>query len=340
MDLFHRIYQTNQILNSRRLPVTRATLEHELGCGASTVKRIINILRGYGAVIDYDKERSGYIYDRSVAFELPGLWFTHEELLGLITAHDLLASAEPGLLNDTLQPLRKKLDKLLLTEKLGAGELPKRVRILRLAGRGPGKFFTAITRALVERKQLQFEYHARTTGEDKLRKVSPQRLVHYRDNWYLDAWCHDRKALRSFALERIRDTRVSRLAARNISETQLHDHFASTYGIFAGKPIGTARLIFSAHRAQWVSEEAWHPKQIGVFLDDGRYQLDLPYADTRELMMDILKFGPDVEVVSPAALRLEVQQKLAATLQQYTNAPMVKDHADTAPDKAFGGVMQ
>lgn len=334
MDLFHRIYQTHQILSNRRLPVSRATLEHELGCSRSGVNRIINILRNYGAVIDYDKERNGYIYNHTTAFELPGVWFTHDELFGLITAHDLLASAEPGLLNDTLLPFRKKLDKLLLTEKLGAGELPKRVRILRLAGRGPGEFFADITRALVDRKQLQFEYHARTTGEDKLRKVSPQRLVHYRDNWYLDAWCHDAKAMRMYTLERIRAARVSPLAARHIAENELHKLYASTYGIFSGEPIGTARLIFSAHRAQWVAEEAWHPKQIGVLLDDGRYQLDLPYADTRELLMDILKFGPDVEVISPPALRDEVRAKLAATLAHYANA------RKAAPDKAFGGVIE
>ena len=341
MDLFHRINHFHHLLSGRRQPASREWLEHELGCGTSTVKRIITILRGYGAVIDYDRESNGYTYNRSVAFELPGIWFTHDELLGLITAHDLLASAEPGLLNETLQPIRQKLDKLLLTEKLGAGELPKRVRILRLAGRGAGKFFGEVTRALVERKQLQFSYHARTTDEDKVRKVSPQRLTHYRDNWYLDAWCHDRRALRSFALERIREARVSRWAARDIIESKLHEHFASAYGIFAGKPVGTARLIFSVHRAQWVSEEEWHAKQVGIFLDDGRYQLDIPYSDTRELMMDILKNGPDVEVVGPVALRIEVQQRLAASLQQYANAPLPKGGLlrNTAPNKAFGGVV-
>ena len=110
----------------------------------------------------------------------------------------------------------------------------------------------------------------------------------------------------------------------------------------AGKPVGTARLIFNAHRAQWVSEEAWHPKQVGLFLDDGRYQLDIPYSDTRELMMDILKNGPDVEVVSPLALRHEVQQRLDTNLQQYTNAPPPKGglHRNAAPDKAIGGVTE
>ena len=319
MDKQNRIYRAHQILSCAHFHISRATLEDRLGCDRIGVQRIVAELRGLGAPLDYDNEKNGYQYDKSVAFELPGVWFTPDEILGLIAAHDLLTDAEPGMLSQTLLPLRQKLDKLLETKKLGAGQLSKRVRIIRLAGRGPGDFFAEVTRALVERKQIQFDYRARTNGQDKSRKVSPQRLTHYRDNWYLDAWSHADKQLRTYALDCIRNIRISSMIAKDISEATLHDHYATAYGIFAGKPIDTARLVFSAHRAQWVSREIWHPKQIGEFLADGCYQLDLPYADTRELMMDILKNGIDVEVISPPNLRLEVQQKLAAALQQYTN---------------------
>ena len=110
------------------------------------------------------------------------------------------------------------------------------------------------------------------------------------------------------------------MVAKEIREADLHNHFATSYGIFAGKPIGTARLVFTAHRAQWVADELWHPDQVGIYLADGRYQLDIPYSDSRELLMDILKNGPDVEVVSPLALREEVRAKLVASLEQYANA--------------------
>ena len=41
-------------------------------------------------------------------------------------------------------------------------------------------------------------------------------------------------------------------------------------------------------------------------LSDGRFELRVPYSDSRELMMDVLKYGPDVEVVEPEALRAQV----------------------------------
>jgi proteasome accessory factor C len=73
----------------------------------------------------------------------------------------------------------------------------------------------------------------------------------------------------------------------------------------------TAVLRFTAERARWVANEEWHPEQRGEFLPDGRYQLSLPYADPRELIMDILKYGPDVEVVAPDSLRAAVAERLS-----------------------------
>lgn len=315
MDQIFRVNDLDRILQSHRYPVPGSHLQEELGVSKSTLLRLINKLKATGAPIESSPQ--GYRYDNTKAFALPGVWFTEAELLGLKTAHDLLSSTAPSLLRDTLQPIRQKLDKLLSADKMGSGQIAKRVRIVKHAGRGTGTCFDLVMRALVERRQLQFDFNARTSGEDSQRKVSPQQVTHYRDNWYLDAWCNDRRALRSFALERIRDARVSRLPAREVPLTKMDQHFNQSYGIFSGKPIATARLLFSAHRAQWVSEEAWHPDQRGVFLADGNYQLDIPYANSRELVMDILKNGKDVEVICPPELRREVKESLAATLKLY-----------------------
>ena len=131
--------------------------------------------------------------------------------------------------------------------------------------------------------------------------IIPQ-LIHYRDNGYLDAYCHTRNDLRSFSVERIHQAQVLKQAARDVPEKELDGHFAAAYGIFAGTPAHTAVLRFTPERARWVAEEHWHPQQKGHFLEDGSYELRLPYADPRELVMDILKYGPDVEVIGPEKL--------------------------------------
>ena len=79
----------------------------------------------------------------------------------------------------------------------------------------------------------------------------------------------------------------------------------------------TAVLHFSAERARWVADEQWHPQQVGQYLTDGRYELQIPYRDERELVMDILRHGAEVEVVGPAALRETVAAQLKSALARY-----------------------
>ena len=150
------------------------------------------------------------------------------------------------------------------------------------------------------------------------REVSPQRLVHYRDNWYLDAWCHKRQALRTFGVDAIETARRCRTrTAKEISDDTLERHFASGYGIFAGSETQEAVLQFKAQRARWVSREIWHPQQDGKLQLDGTYLLKLPYAQEPELVMDVMKYGADVEVLAPPSLREAVAEKLRAAAKRY-----------------------
>jgi predicted DNA-binding transcriptional regulator YafY len=97
----------------------------------------------------------------------------------------------------------------------------------------------------------------------------------------------------------------------------LNRTLADSYGIFAGTPVATAVLVFNAKRARWVADEQWHPRQQNRWLEDGRYELRVPYSDDRELVMDILKYGADVEVVAPAALRGRIESMLEAAAMLY-----------------------
>ena len=87
----------------------------------------------------------------------------------------------------------------------------------------------------------------------------------------------------------------------------------------AGKPKAWARLRFTPERARWVAKEGWHPQQEGRSLPDGSYELSIPYSDDRELIGDILRFGPDVQVLGPQALRQKVQQRLLAAVGKYVD---------------------
>ena len=321
MDSMQRIYRLHQVVSSRQNPVSCQALQDELECSRATVKRIIQEMRLYfNAPLEYDRSRNGYFYaaDEGRTFELPGLWFSSTEIYALLTAQQLLAQVQPGLLDAQLKPVRGRIDKILAASHLGSDEVVRRVHILRMSGRNVAlECFKVVAGALLQRNSLHISYHGRGNDETSSREISPQRLIHYRDNWYLDAYCHTRNALRSFAVERITAAKALPQRCRDVPEKQLDAHYASSYGIFAGKPKHTAVLRFTPERARWVADEHWHPQQQGRFLEDGRYELRISYSDSRELIMDILKHGADVEVISPKPLREAVMQRLRTALARY-----------------------
>ncbi|MDP1559601.1 MAG: WYL domain-containing protein [Nitrosomonas sp.] len=321
MHSFQRIYQLHRIISSRRQPVPHHVLEAQLECSRATVNRMIELLRlHFNAPLKYDRKRNGYFYDTTEgeAFELLGIWFDANELYSLLTAQQLLEQVQPGLLGDHLKPIKHRLEKILAAEHLNQGEIAKRIRILRMTGRNAViAHFQSVAGALLQRKRLFIHYHNRSNDQKSQREISPQRLTHYRDNWYLDAYCHERKSLRSFAVDRIVSSHALDQLALDFTEAELDEHFATSYGIFAGKPRYTAVLRFTAERARWVAEERWHPQQQGKFLADGHYELQIPYADPRELVMDILKHGAEVEVIEPKKLRHEVINQLQAAIKKY-----------------------
>lgn len=296
-------------------------MQEVLECSPVTVKRVIGRMRDYlRAPIEYDRSRNGYFYAQKEGdtFELPGLWLNASELHALLACERLLSNVQPGLLTEQLSPLRERIDSILSAAGPPGRDWIERVRILHMGGRvvDPHPFET-VASALVRRRQLALSYHGRTRDAVTERTVSPQRLVHYRDNWYLDAWCHDARGLRTFSLDRIRSLHEVNRRARDVTKRKLDEHLATGYGIFAGKPKRTAVLHFTAARARWVADEQWHPEQQGRFLEDATYELRLPYSDPRELIMDILKYGPDVEVVSPERLRNLVRERLETALERY-----------------------
>jgi len=321
LDKFDRIYELHRILSGRRTAVTQQDLAERLSCQRSSVFRLIGVLRdNLGAPIVFDKEAGGYRYHidpTSPAYELPGLWFNTRELQALLVFHRLLEGLGPGLLSDHLAPLSKRLTELLQHKRLGLSQAHNRIRILGIATRPTGEWFPVIASATLQRRRIRLRYSSRSKNEDTERVVSPQRLTYYRDNWYLDAQDHLRKALRIFAVDRVKSAVELEQAAEDVPEQTLREHFASAYGIFGGKANKTAVLRFSAERARWVADERWHPEQIGQFLTDGRYELRIPYRDPRELIMDISRHGAHVEVIEPDALREAVAGELERALRQY-----------------------
>lgn len=262
-----RLYRYKSLLSSRRA-ISVEDLMAAQEVSRATLKRDIAKLRDQLHVpIEFNRELGGYTLDPNHAdSELPGLWFSQGEILALVTIQQLLEQLQPGLLGTKLRPLQERLTQLMDKHGLAGEDVAKRIRIVHAGKRTViAKSFEVVAAATMARKHLKIWHFNRQNGITTERDVSPQRLVHYRDNWYLGAWCHLRDDVRSFSIDAI-----SRLEVQE-----------------------------SATEA------------------DDSYLLSFPYSDDRELIGDIMRFGADVQVLAPPALRAKVQRSFLEAAAKY-----------------------
>ncbi len=326
MNFFDRVLQLHGILRDRRLPVPREELQSRLECSRATLYRLVEKLRDeLGAPLRYAKGR-GYYYDGEASqFDLPGLWFTAEELTALLTFEQLLEGAGPGMVGEALAPLRDKVRALLGNPAAGLPDWSRRLRLLSQAARPAGPGFATLATALARRQRVAIRYCARSQGDvETARVVSPQRLTRYRDNWYLDAWCHWRQGLRSFSVDRIREAVLQDAPAQECTDEALDAELAAGYGIFAGAVVAEAELRFSPRAARWVAAEQWHPQQRSAWEADGGYRLWVPYSQPDELLRDLLRHAGEVEVLGPPALRAAVRAAHAAGVAAQADARLTE----------------
>ena len=320
-----RLYRIESLIRLRG-HISFEDMMDELEVSRATLKRDLSYLRDrLGAPIEYDRFLGGYTLrregqdGRGDRHELPGLWFSERELYALLTAHQLLSEIDAeGVLSRHLQPLLDRIHSMLGAADFPSADVVRRVKILTPAKRPvPSQWFERVTEALIKRQRIEMVYLTRSRGESGQRVVSPQRLVHYRATWYLDAWCHKAQGLRRFALDAIEQARLLPDKAREVSLKTVESEMDAGYGIYAGAKPHWAVLVFEAQAAQWISREQWHPQQQGRWLEDGRYELKLPYVQETEVVMDVLRHGAEVTVMSPASLVKRVRESLSAAANLY-----------------------
>ena len=341
MSQTERLVRIDQMIKARGC-VPFDTLQQALEVSRATLNRDLRYLRDrLNAPIVFDRERGGYVFAQGGTgpqYSLPGLWFSDRELLALLTMHRMLVDLEPGgLLGAQVAPLMARLDEMLTSPGASsAAEIRRRVRILPAQQRPtPARAFELVGAALVQRRRLEVSYWTRSRDERTQRELSPQRLVHWRNAWYLDAWCHRTGSLRTFSLDAIEDARTLDRPARDVRLEEVDRVLGRGYGIYGGKRMQWATLRFTAQAARWVASEIWHPQQRGTALPDGGWELQVPYGESPELEMDILRHGEQVEVISPPALRAAIARRLGEGAARYAAASpdanaAVSDRRDAA----------
>lgn len=316
-----------------------------------TVKRDIRYMREeLGAPIQYSHAKNGYYYaapaaegkakrgarsadrrpqekDEAASPLMHKQWYSSEELYVLASAYDLLGALEgdqSSALVEEITPLRSRVLGLFSLGGSSPRELVRHVRVVN--GRVPFKepqTFETIGCALSERRRVRIRYYSWRTDESTEREISPLRLVHYRNRWYVDAFCHLTGQLKTFQIENIESAEILSTAVKRMALDGVATELDAGYGIFHGKELQIARLHFDEASARYVLREAWHPRQRVQKLNDGSLMLSVPYSDPTEIVGAILRWGSRVEVLEPQELRDQVgreAERIAALYSGRTDA--------------------
>jgi predicted DNA-binding transcriptional regulator YafY len=316
-----RILKIQQMLRARGV-VSKQTFLEKFEISDAAFKRDLAFLRDrFQIPIKYDASKHGYVIVGDPAepdIELPGPMYTASEILALLAMQDLICQLQPGLLDQDLAPLRERLRLLLSTDQLLSEDLRRRIRLLHMASRPvEARVFREVSQATLSQSRLHIRYYSRARHEFTERDISPQRLVYYRGNWYIDAWCHLRTDLRSFSVDAIESAEILKEHAQQIGTETLDRHLGSGYGIFAGPADQVAVLRFAPEVSPWVAAEHWHSKETKQREGSGHLLLSVPYANEQELVMDILRYIPHVQVMAPDSLRNAVRERINTAFENF-----------------------
>ncbi len=272
-----RLYQYQRMLSSRRA-IAAQDLANALEISPATLKRDLAKMRDYfGMPIVFDRDQGGYKLLGGERSEIPGMWFSPEELVALMTVLELTTQLQPGLMETDLEPLKRRLADLLRRSGLDERVLIDRLLLNRSGQRTVApQALREATLATVRRKKLAATYCNGETGECLVRTISPQRIVLHQGNWHLDAWCHLRGDMRSFSIDGFAALATLDEPAHEVSAYEIHAKGFPGYGSFYGKTLAWAHLRFAARRARRVAQEQWHRDQKGEMQPDGSYDLLIP----------------------------------------------------------------
>jgi len=310
MSLLERVYFLHQQLTENRFPNSR-TLMEEFEISQPTARRDFAYLRDrLLAPIEFDQRKNGFYYteeDFNLPFEnSPRIIF----LLGMLNR----LAEETGL--SDLPEIRQLEGRLSTMVGQDYTHITNSIHCEWVEVEYPdAKIFDTIIEAIVKKRQLDISYRS-PAKESTTRTIEPLKLINYQGRWYLSAWCMLRNGHRTFHVARIITAGLSAVTGheneRNVEE---HD-LGRSFGIFKGPPRYTAKINFTGTAAELVKNQSWHKDQQMSEEETG-VVLQIPVHDDREILMKVLQYGSQAEVLSPPLLRERLHRELIEVKKRY-----------------------
>lgn len=250
---------------------------------------------------------------------IPPLAFSATELMALVFSRDLLRPLDGTHIKASLDSALNKAAAILPPE----GEAyVRQLQGYFSVGLGPHRVYrqhqqtiAQLTRAIAQTRTVQMRYYSASRDTTSRREVDPYRLWYAAGALYLIGYCHRRREVRMFAVDRIRSLAITNHPCQLPLAFDLDAYVRDALVVMRGQPIDV-ELLFDRATAAWVKGHIWHESQQVTECKDGRLRMCLRVADTGELVGWILHFRSGVRVLQPAALRDKVREEARKILQQ------------------------
>src|SRR5437868_2188260 len=301
-----RMMRMHQKLKAGRYPNCRK-LADELEVSAKTVQRDIDFMRyRLGLPIEYDQLHFGFYYTEPVS-SFPNVEISEGELVALYIGQKALAQYKGTSFEAPLSTaLRKITDGLRDTISMTWSDLDSAVSF-RSAGRSTADLhlFEQLSQAVFKQLEVRFDYKKPEGTRYEERYAQPYHLGCVENLWYLFAFDLERQQLRTFALPRIRNLRISKARFHRPDDFSIGRFLGESFGVFA-KPSKTRYTVctrFDAFAAPRIEERQWHPSQKIKRGKNGDIELSLTLGNLEEVERWILSWGSHAVVLSPAELK-------------------------------------
>ena len=301
MSLLERIYFFHDELQRNRYPNSR-TLMREFEISLPTAKRDIAYLRDrLLAPLEFNPARNGFYYSDS-SFNLP--FANTPRIIFLLGILNRLAE-ETGL--SSLPEIRQLEDKLIGMIPRGSSLITDSIQCEWVEVEYPDPaIFDVIIEAIVKKYQLEIAYQSLQL-QKTARVIEPLRLINYQGRWYLLSWCTLRRDYRIFHLARILQAKLGDRGT--ITDRTVPAELNRSFGIFKGSPLYDAEILFTGYAAQLIKNQFWHKDQKIEKKKEG-ILLKLPVRDDREIIMKILQYGSQAQVLQPPQLREKIAEEI------------------------------
>jgi predicted DNA-binding transcriptional regulator YafY len=249
---------------------------------------------------------------------LPTLSFSPSELMSLVFSRDLLKPLEGTEIQLSLEAAFNKAAAILPPEGMAHVRQMQRYFSVSL---GPHKNYREhkktieqLSRALAQKRSVQMRYYSASRDATRRRKVDPYRLWYASGALYLVGYCHERREVRLFAVDRIRSLAITDHPWQMPLGFDLDSYLQEALVVMRGRPM-EVELLFDRPTAAWAKDRLWHSSQQLKHLKGGHLQMKMHVADTQELLGWILSFGAGVRVISPQSLREKVMKEARKLLE-------------------------